>query len=54
MALWSLGAKQFWFRYEFTVLRGEIHSHGLAKLKSDPNLCELSRVSMNGFKAKSF
>ena len=48
MALWSLGAKQFWFRYEFTVLRDEIR---LANLKSDPNLCELSKVSMSGFKA---
>ena len=28
------------YRFEISVLRGAVHCHGLAKLKSDPNLCE--------------
>ena len=37
-----LDAKWHWYRYEFSVLRGGIHCHGLAKLNSDPDLCDLA------------
>jgi len=30
---------------------GSIHCHGLAKLKSDPGLVELSQVALAGFLA---
>ena len=44
----TLGAKWYWFRYEYAVQRGSIHCHGVAKLNSDPNLCELSQVALQG------
>ena len=44
----ALGAKWYWFRYEYAVQRGSIHCHGVAKLNSDPNLCELSQVALQG------
>ena len=47
-----MGAKWHWYRYEFAVMRGSIHCHGLAKLKSDPGLVELSRIALTGFLAK--
>ena len=45
----TLGAKWHWFRYEFAVQRGSIHCHGLAKLHSDPGLCELTKVALHGY-----
>ena len=48
----TLGAKWHWFRYEFAVQRGSIHCHGLAKLSSDPGLCELTKIALDGFIAK--
>ena len=47
-----LGAVWHWFRYEFTVLRGAIHVHGLAKLKSDPGLCKLAKKAVQGYLSK--
>lgn len=44
----TLGATWHWFRYEYAVQRGSIHCHGVAKLKSDPNLCELSQKALKG------
>ena len=44
-----LGAKWHWYRYEFSVLRGAIHCHGLAKLESDPGLCELANKAVDAF-----
>ena len=49
-----LDAEWHWFRYEFAVQRGSIHCHGVAKLKSDPGLCDLSKVALQGFLAKGF
>ena len=47
-----LGAKWHWYRYQFSVLRGAIHCHGLAKLQSDPDLCDLSEKAVNEYLAK--
>lgn len=47
----TLGSTWHWFRYEFAVQRGSIHCHGVAKLKSDPNLCELSQTALKSFLA---
>ena len=47
----SLQASWHWFRYEFAVQRGSIHCHGLAKLKDDPGLCELTKVALKGYLA---
>lgn len=44
----TLGAKWHWFRYEYAVQRGSIHCHGVAKLESDPNLCDLSQTALKG------
>ena len=49
----TLGATWHWFRYEFAVQRGSIHCHGVAKLESDPGLCELSQTALKGHIAKS-
>ena len=38
----SLDAAWHWYRYEYQARRGSIHSHGVAKLKNDPNLCYLA------------
>lgn len=46
-----LGAEWHWFRYEFAVQRGSIHCHGIAKLKSDPGLCDLSETALRGYLA---
>ena len=49
-----LGAEWHWYRYEFQA-RGSIHCHGIAKLKSDPGLCNLTDKALTGFLAeKSF
>lgn len=45
----TLGATWHWFRYEYAVQRGSIHCHGVAKLKSDPGLCELSQQALAGY-----
>lgn len=47
----SLNADWHWYRFEFAVMRGSIHFHGLAKLKSDPGICELTEKALNGFLA---
>ena len=47
----TLGATWYWFKYEYAVQRGSIHCHGVAKLKSDPNLCDLSQVALKGYLA---
>ena len=47
----TLGSTWHWFLYEYAVQRGSIHCHGVAKLKSDPNLCELSQTALKGFLA---
>ena len=47
-----LGAYWHWFRYEFAVLRGAVHVHGLAKLNSDPGLCDLAKIAVKGFEAQ--
>ena len=39
-----------WFRYEFIFIRGAIHFHGSAKLKSDSNLSELIYIVLAGYK----
>ena len=44
----SLGAKWHWFRYELALQQGSIHCHGLAELDSDPGLCELTKVALQG------
>ena len=41
----QMGAGWSWYKFEFALMRGFIHSHGLAKLKSDPGLCTLSQVA---------
>ena len=45
----TLGATWHWFRYEYAVQRGSIHCHGVAKLESDPGLCDLSQTALNGY-----
>ena len=47
----SLGASWHWYRYEYAVQRGSIHCHGVAKLKNDPGLCELTEIALQGFLA---
>ena len=44
-----LRASWHWYRFEYAVMRGTIHVHGLAKLKNDPGLCELTQVALKGF-----
>ena len=41
-----------WYRYEFQA-RGSIHCHGVAKLKSDPGLCNLTDKALKGFLAET-
>ena len=33
-------------------MRGPVHCHGLAKLKSDPGLCSLGQVALKGYYAE--
>ena len=44
----QMGCEWHWYRFEFAIMRGSIHCHGLAKLKSDPGLCNLSQVALKG------
>ena len=48
----QMGAQWHWYRFEFAVMRGSIHCHGLAKLKSDPGLCSLGQVALKGYYAQ--
>ena len=41
-----------WYRFEFPVMPGSIHCHGLAKSKSDPGLCSLGQVALKGYYAQ--
>jgi hypothetical protein len=47
----TLHATWHWYRYEFQA-RGSIHCHGAAKLASDPDLCELSKIALKGYLAE--
>ena len=40
-----------WYQYEFAVQRRSIHCHGVAKLESDPGLCQLTKIASKGFLA---
>ena len=44
----TLDVTWHWFRYEFSVQRGSIHCHGIAKLESDPGLRKLSQTALKG------
>ena len=44
----TLNAAWHWYRFEYAVQRGSIHVHGLAKLKDDPGLCELTKLALKG------
>ena len=46
-----MNADWYWYRFEFTVMRGSIHCHGLAKLKDDPGICELTEKALKGYLA---
>ena len=46
-----LGAEWHRYRYEYQA-RGSIHCHGIAKLKSDPGLCDLTDKALKGFLAE--
>ena len=48
----QMGAEWHWYRFEFALMRGSIHSHRLAKLKSDPGLCTLSQVALKWHNAQ--
>ena len=47
----GLDTSWYWYRYEWQR-RGNIHTHGVAKLKSDPNLVQLSKLVIKGRKAQ--
>ena len=47
----SLNAKWHWYRFEYQA-RGSIHCHGVAKLKNDPGVCELSEKTLKGYLAE--
>ena len=44
-----MGASWHWYRFEYAVMRGSIHCHGLAKLKGDPGLVELGQRALTGY-----
>lgn len=48
----SLNAEWHWYRFEYQA-RGSIHCHGVAKLKNDPGLCNLSETALKGYLAES-
>ena len=48
----SLDAAWHWYRYEYQARRGSIHSHCVAKLKNDPNLCYLAATASEGYLAE--
>lgn len=45
----SLDAEWHWYRFEYQA-RGSIHRHGVAKLKNDPGLCQLSETALKVLK----
>ena len=45
----SLDAEWHWYRFEYQA-RGSIHRHGVAKLKNDPGLCQLSETALKDLK----
>ena len=47
----SLDAEWHWCRFEYQA-RGSIHCHGVAKLKNDPGLCQLSETALKGYLAE--
>ena len=47
----SLDAEWHWYRFEYQA-RGSIHCHGVAKLKNDPQLYQLSKTALNGHLAQ--
>ena len=47
----SLDAEWHWYRFEYQA-RGSIHCHGVAKLKNDPGLCQLSETALKGYLAE--
>ena len=54
MCCWCFSGNLYAFvgvRYEYAVQRGSIHCHGVAKLNSDPNLCDLSQIALQGYLA---
>lgn len=48
----SLGAEWHWYRFEYAVMRGSIHCHGVAKLRNDPGLCFLTKKALEGHLAE--
>lgn len=46
-----LDAPWHWYRFHYAS-RGSIHFHGLAKLKSDPGLVQLTAVALKWYLAK--
>jgi len=44
-------ASWHWYRFEYAS-RGSIHCHGVAKLKDDPGLVNLTKLALKGFLAK--
>ena len=47
----SLDAEWHWYRFEYQA-RGSIPCHGVAKLKNDPGLCQLSETALKGYLAE--
>ena len=47
----SLDTEWHWYRFECQA-RGSIHCHGVAKLKNDPGLCEMSEIAKKGYLAE--
>ena len=50
----SLGSLCHWYRFEYAVQREQIHCHGIAKLKNDPGLYELTETDMKGYLASKY
>lgn len=48
----TLGAIWHWYRFEFALLRGAIHCHGLAKLQSDFDICEHTSKAIKAFECQ--
>ena len=44
----TLDAASHWFRYEYQSSLGSIHCHGAAKLRNDPDLCNLTDKALRG------
>ena len=54
MCCWCFSGNLYAFvgvRYEYAVQRGTIHCHGVAKLNSDLNLCDLCQIALQGYLA---